>query len=77
MRYWTPFLDLTGVLVVSGLNPQDVVEIVAVKASDQFRTTPFNSIAATHSIESSYFQAIAPEFNKLLKLVRDQIPCSI
>src|ERR1700694_2289625 len=32
MRYWDPILDLTGVLLVFGLNPQDVVEIVAAKA---------------------------------------------
>ena len=39
---------------------------------EPFRTTPFNSIAATHSIEISYRLAIATEFNKQRKLVRDQ-----
>jgi hypothetical protein len=31
-------------------------------------------MAATHSIESSYFHSISINFNKSLKLVRDQVP---
>jgi hypothetical protein len=39
---------------------------------EPFRTTAFNSMAATHSIESSYFHSISTSINKPLKLVRDQ-----
>jgi hypothetical protein len=38
-----------------------------------FRTKAFNSMAATLSIESSYFRSISTNFNKSLKLVRDQV----
>jgi len=38
---------------------------------DQFKTTAFNSVTVTCSIESSYFHAISTDFNKSKKLVRD------
>jgi hypothetical protein len=41
-------------------------------ALEPFGTTAFNTVAATHSIESSYFSSISTRFNKSLKLVRDQ-----
>src|ERR1035441_9478616 len=37
-----------------------------------FRTTAFNSMAATHSIENGYFHSISTDFNKPQNLVRDQ-----
>jgi len=36
------------------------------------RTTAFNKLAATHSIENSYFHSISIDFNKSQNLVRDQ-----
>jgi hypothetical protein len=49
------------------------VEIVAVRALwNLLRTTAFNSMAATRSIKSSYFNLISTDFNKSENLVRDQ-----
>ena len=39
---------------------------------NHFRTTAFNSMAATHSIENSYFHSISTCFNRSQNLVRDQ-----
>ena len=40
---------------------------------EPFRTTAFNSMAATLSIESNYLHSISRDFNKRLNLVRDQV----
>src|ERR1035437_5310659 len=39
---------------------------------EPFRTTVFNTKAATHSIKITYFRSISTDFNKSSNLVRDQ-----